>query len=97
MWKCLSELLPEKTKSSPKGLIKDEIIETNKKKMANMFNDFIYKYWSGTANKIPHFAISDNQFPVENNVPKFHFSKVKPSFVLKELQSLPVNKAVGLN
>ncbi len=28
-----------KIKSLPKGLIKDEVIETNKKKMANMFNN----------------------------------------------------------
>ncbi len=49
------------------------------------------------ANKIHHHAISDNQFPLNSHVPKFHFSKVKPSFVLKELQSLPVNKAVGLD
>ncbi len=30
MWKCLSGPLPGKTKSSPKGLIKDGVIETNK-------------------------------------------------------------------
>ncbi len=48
-------------------------------------------------NKIPHYTISDNLFNVNGCVPKVHFSKVKPSFVLKELQSLPVNKAVGLD
>ncbi len=49
------------------------------------------------SNKIPHYAIADNQFPVKNHVPKFHFPKVKPSFVLKELQFRPVNKAVELD
>ncbi len=46
------------------------------------------------ANKIPHYSISDNKFPVKKHVPKFHFSKVKINFVLKELQSLLVNKAL---
>ncbi len=38
------------------------------------------------SNKIPHYAIADNQFPVKNHVPKFHFPKVKPSFVNKAVE-----------
>ncbi len=62
-----------------------------------MFNELFTNIGVELANKIPHYAISDNQFPIKNHVPKFHFSKVKPSFVLKDRQSLPVNKAVGLD
>ncbi len=93
MWKFLSEFLHGKTKSLSKGLIKDGVIETNKTKIANMFNESFTNIGVELANKIPHYAISDNQFPVKNDVPKLHFSEVKPVF----LQSLPVNKTVRLD
>ncbi len=37
MWKCLKELLPGKSKASPKGLLIDGQIITDKLQMANTF------------------------------------------------------------
>ncbi len=44
MWKCLSDFLPGKTKSSSKCLTKDGVIETNKKKIVNMLNTTLYNF-----------------------------------------------------
>ncbi len=72
MWKCLAEFLPGKTKSSPKGLIKDQVIETNKTKITNMFIGFVTNIGVEHTNKILHYTISDHHFPVNSHVPKLN-------------------------
>ncbi len=53
MWKCLKELLPGKSKASPKGLLIDEQIITDKLQMTNTFN----QYFTGPMTPYtPHFG-----------------------------------------
>jgi hypothetical protein len=94
MWKCLRELLPGNSKSTPKGLLVNGQIITEKKPMANAFNQYFTSICKNLANKITSVVTFTPPNPF--NI-CFRFPTVTPEFVEKQLSSMPENKAVGLD
>ena len=95
MWKYLKELLPGKSKATPKGLIVDGELITDKMDMANIFNRYFTSVGEELAMKIPPTAQCNINTPTD--VPTFTFPCVTSDFVEKHLKNLPVNKATGLD
>ncbi len=100
MWKCLKELLPGKSKASPKGLLIDGLIDgqsiTDKLQMANTFNEYFTSIGQDLARQLP----SATPFIPPNNppdIPAFKFPVVTAQFVERQHLSMPENKAVGLD
>ncbi len=96
MWKCLKELLPGKSKASPKGLLIDGQIITDKLQIANTFN----KYLTSIGQNLARQLSSATLFVPPNNHPDisaYKFPVVTAQFVEKQLLSMPANNAVGLD
>ncbi len=96
MWKCLKELFPGKSKASPKGLLIDGQIITDKLQMANTFNEYFTSIDQDLARQLP----SATPFIPSNNppdIPAYKCPVVTAQFVEKQLLSMPENKDVGLD
>ncbi len=95
MWKYIRELLPGKSKTSPHGLLEGGNLITDIKMMANCFNNFFTSIGRKLADKIPNAALRQQQ--ARRCDSSFKFPKVTSEFVLKQLNNLPTNKAIGLD
>ncbi len=96
MWKYWKERIPGKVKVMPKGLLINGEIVVDGQKMANFFNEYFTSINQDLANMFPPapppFISSEPP-----GMPVFKFPSVNTEFVLKQLPSMPENKAVGLD
>ncbi len=79
----------------PKGLLINGEIVVDGQKMANFFNEYFTSIGQDLANMLPPgpppFILYEPP-----DIPIFKFPSVTTEFVLKQLQSMPENKVVGL-
>ncbi len=81
MWKYLRELLPGKSKATPKGLLIDGQIITDRKQMADAYNQYFTSVGKDLASKIPNTNPYTPPDPSTLDVPRFKFPSVTADFV----------------
>ncbi len=87
--------MPGKYKVTPKGLLIIGQIIINKQNISNLFNKIFHLHWSRVSRQvIPAPLYTPTNPPY---IPMFKFPTVTTEFVLKQLQSMPENKVVGLD
>ena len=95
MWKYLKELLPGKSKSSPKGVLVEGQIITDPKCKATAFKKYFSSIGQELASWLPLAASFTPPYPP--NIPAFIFPTITPDFIENQLRNTPENKYVGLD
>ena len=98
MWKLLRYLIPnKKTNSHVQKLITNGVEITNNKSMANIFNEYFTQVAESRKQNVK-FLRKPEQFLVDINIEStFEFSQVSECDIESSLQSIPSNKATGLD
>ncbi len=82
-------------KVTPKGLLINGQIVIDKQNIANIFNQYFICIGQGLSDKLTPAPPYTPANPPD--IPMFKFPTVTTEFVLKQLQSMPENKAVDLD
>ena len=97
LWKTLSNIIPNdtQTNNSPKTITRDGIEISEKKEIAEVFNNFFASIGSQLASAF-NFSDTFHICPVINKS-TFHFSQIPLSTVQKTISTLDNSKATGLD
>ena len=98
VWSNIRHIVPSKNKNVDINCIKTDTSEhSNPVEIANVMNEYFAKVGPSIADKIPVVDAGVNIPNTDNQKNVFNFQYVDNEYVLKELLSLPDNKATGVD